>query len=81
VTQIDVSNPDWLEQYQTTLVEDDAADLVAAADRRDLLAAAIRRIAAVPLDRGPIRVYGRLERLHGTSETIAARVSVAEAYQ
>jgi ATP-dependent Lhr-like helicase len=81
VTQIDVSNPDWLEQYLTTLVEDDAADLVAAADRRDLLAAAIRRIAAVPLDRGPIRVYGRLERLHGTSETIAARVSVAEAYQ
>jgi ATP-dependent Lhr-like helicase len=79
--QLDVSVDDWPSRFQSVLAEGDDVDLVAPAGRRDLLAAAIRRVPAIPVDRGALRVFARLGRVEASGPRLTTRCTVAEAYQ
>lgn len=81
VPQVDVSDSGWIEQYHEAFTETDSVDLVAGNGSVDDLAAALRRTAAIPVDRGPLRVHAQLERMHPIGVHLAARVTVAEAYR
>ncbi len=81
VPEIDVSVDDWPNRLQSTLEDTDEVDLVVPSGRRDALAAAVRRVPAIPIDRGALRVFARLSRVQAGGPRLAARVSIAEAYQ
>jgi ATP-dependent Lhr-like helicase len=79
--QLDVADDDWPSRLQSVLAEVNDVDLVAPAGRRDLLGAAIRQVPAIPIDRGPLRVFARLGRVQASGPRPSARCSVAEVYQ
>ncbi|MGW3809334.1 protein DpdJ [Micromonospora sp. NPDC005113] len=80
VVRVDVSSSTWVDQYVAAFGEADIVDLVAANGSADCLAAALRRTAAIPVDRGPLRVNAQLERMHSIGVDLAARVTLAEAH-
>lgn len=81
VVQVDVTRSTWVAEYVEAFGEAGSVDLVAANGSVDDLAAALRRTAAIPVDRGPLRVHAQLERLHSIGVDLAARVTLAEAYR
>jgi ATP-dependent helicase Lhr and Lhr-like helicase len=81
VPEIDVVASDWPSKYREALSVTEEVDLVAPLSRRDLVSAAVRRVAAIPVDRGALRVYGHLGRFELTDQVMKVRISVAEAYQ
>ncbi len=81
VPEIDVAVVNWPHSYRLALAEAEEVDLVAPLSRRDLVSAAVRRVAAIPVDRGALRVYGHLGRFELTEQVMKVRISVAEAFQ
>lgn len=81
VPAIDVMRADWTDHYRDALSVHESVELQAPGDRRDVLAAAVRRVGAIPVDRDALRIYGRLGRLAHHGRTLSARVTVSEAYQ
>lgn len=78
---VDVTQPDWIDRYRTTLGGADGVELRAPGGERTAFASALRRVAVIAVDRGPLRIHGRLGRVSHTAEGLAAHVSVLEAEQ
>lgn len=81
VPEIDVTQPQWSEQYRNHLATVDVVELQAPAALRRQFADAIRHVGTVSIDRGPLRVYGHLGRIVHTGGSMSARVSITEAEQ
>lgn len=81
VPTIDVTQPDWTEQYRDQLGTADTIDLQAPSQQRPQFAAAIRLVGTLSVDRGPIRVYGHVGRVAHTGHNITARITLDEAEQ
>lgn len=81
VPTIDITDSDWTDRYRDLLAASDVVELQAPADARALLGEAIRRVGVLAIDRGALRIYGRLGRLTHVGGRIAARVTVLEADQ
>lgn len=81
VPTIDVTQPDWTEQYRNHLATVDTVELHAPSDHRTQFASAIRQVGTVSIDRGPLRVYGHLGRVVHAGRSITARVNITEAEQ
>jgi ATP-dependent Lhr-like helicase len=78
---IDVRLPDWPEQYRVALETADAVELQAPSDARLVLGNAVRRVGVLPVDRGPLRVYGRLGQVAHRDGLLTAQVFLQEADQ
>lgn len=81
VQQVDVVGTDWQEEFRKALTSGVEVDLVVPAADRDYLAIAIAQIAALPIDRGALRVYGRLAGVRWESGFLKGRITIAEEAQ
>jgi hypothetical protein len=81
VPAIDVTDSGWTDRYRDILATSDVVELQVPADARAVLGEAIRRVGVLAVDRGALRIYGRLGRLTHAGGCIAVRVTVLEADQ
>lgn len=81
IPAIDVTGSAWTDRYREILATSDVVELRAPADARTVLGEAIRRVGVLAVDRGALRIYGRLGRFTHAGASIAVRVNVLEADQ
>lgn len=81
VPTVDVTDPSWIDRYRSLLATEDVVELRAPAADRAILGQAVRRVGVVSVDRGPLRVYGRLGRVTHSGGSLSARVAILEADQ
>ena len=81
VPSVDVTDPGWPERYREILAAADVVELRAPVAARPALGDAIRRAGVLAVDRGALRVYGRVGRLTHADGCVVARVAVLEADQ
>ncbi len=81
VPTIDVTGDDWMDRYRELLSTAGEVDLVAALNHRDALSYAVRVTAALPIERGPLRVYGRVTGYAQRLGLVRARLAITEEFQ
>lgn len=81
VPAIDVTDSNWGARYRELLASTDAVDLRAPANARTILGDAVRRVGVLAIDRGALRIYGRMGRITHTGGYLTVRVNVLEADQ
>lgn len=81
VPAIDVTDANWCARYGELLASADAVDLRAPASARTILGDAVRRVGVLAIDRGALRIYGRMGRITHAGGYLTVRVSVIEADQ
>jgi hypothetical protein len=81
VPTIDVTDPDWSDRYRELLASTDVVELRAPANDRAILGDAVRRVGVLAVDRGALRIYGRLGRMTHAGGYVTVRVTVLEADQ
>ena len=78
---VDVTDLDWEEQYLTAMATQGTVLLVAANGQRARLGRALRVVAALPIERASIRVFGRLLELTRDAKQLRAQITIAEDLQ
>lgn len=81
VPTVDVTVDDWPDRYRELLSATGEVDLVAALNNRAALSHAVRATAALPIERGPLRVFGRVTGYLQRMGFVRARVSITEEFQ
>jgi hypothetical protein len=81
VPAIDVTDSDWSDRYRELLATADVVELRAPSNARAVLGDAVRRVGVLAVDRGALRVFGRLGRMTHSGGCITVRVTVLEADQ
>ena len=78
---IDVTEPGWLDEYTRALGRDARVLLAAPYPRRADLARALREATATPIERGGLRVFGRVRAISQRRGEMTAALSLAEELQ
>ncbi|MCJ0978709.1 DEAD/DEAH box helicase [Rhodococcus sp. ARC_M12] len=78
---IDVTEPGWLDDYARAIGGDARVLLTAPYPRRADLAQALREVTTRPIERGGLRVFGRLKAISQRRGQMTAAVSLAEELQ
>ncbi|SCE73888.1 protein DpdJ [Micromonospora chokoriensis] len=78
---VDVTGPDWLEQYTTEVGKRGALALVAPASSAKAFRAALQAVPAVAVDRDVLRVYGEVTTVVRDAGLLRANVEIREALQ
>ncbi|MCH6470688.1 protein DpdJ [Sinomonas terrae] len=81
VPAIDVTEDNWSTRYRELLASADAVELRAPANARRILGEAVRRVGVLAIDRGALRIYGRIGRITHAGGSLTVRVTVLEADQ
>ena len=75
---VDVTQPDWLEDYIKAIDNDGRVVLTAPYPYRATLAESIRQATVTAAERNGLRVYGRVTGIHQRHGTLQANLSLAE---
>lgn len=78
---VNVTEADWMDRYRDALATKGEVDLVAPLNRQDALSRAVRVTAALPIERGPLRVYGRVTGYVQRMGLMRARLDITEEFQ
>jgi ATP-dependent Lhr-like helicase len=79
--EVDVTLPDWTDQYRTALSHNGAAVLIASTEHSDQLGRAVRSVPAIAIDRDALRVYGNVHKTARLGTQLRAVVHIPEADQ
>lgn len=80
-TTVDVTHPDWLEDYIQAMENEGRAILTAPYPHRAALAESIRQATVSAAERNGLRVYGRVTGIQQRHGTLRASLSLAEELQ
>lgn len=75
---VDVTQPNWLENYLKAIENDGRVVLAAQYPHRSVLAESIRQATATAAERNGLRVYGRVTGIHQRRGMMRASLSLAE---
>ena len=78
VEGIDVTEPDWIDDYRVVLARAGEVDLVAPLHARGALGLAVRLSGAIPVERGALRVFGRVRSVRQRDGLLRARLEINE---
>lgn len=81
LVDIDVTRPFWQEQYVAVIERDGRVSLSAPYSQRVSVSDALREVAATPVERAGLRVYGRVTAMQQRNGTVRAQISLAEELQ
>ncbi|HEY0640533.1 MAG TPA: protein DpdJ [Pseudonocardiaceae bacterium] len=81
VAEIDVTAADWTERFRAEMVRNGTVDLVAPAEQRAELAAAVRSVPLLAVDRDVLRVYGEARRVVQDGALLRVRIEIREVLQ
>jgi ATP-dependent helicase Lhr and Lhr-like helicase len=81
LSQVDVTSPNWQEEYSAELARSGALRLVAPVSQSGAFSLALRAVPALPVDRDVLRVYGEVREVVRTGGELRAVVDIREAVQ
>lgn len=79
--EVDVTVSEWTDTFQAKLARHGAVDLVAPAERRGDLAAAVRSVPLLPVDRDVLRIYGEARRVVQDGAVLRVLIEIREVLQ
>ena len=79
--RVDVTQEGWIDEYRTQLQQHGEIVLEAPLTAREAMATAVRVCTALPVERGPLRVYGRVLGCSQRLGQTLTRVAITEEYQ
>jgi hypothetical protein len=81
VPEVDITQPSWQDTYADLLEVSGEVELIAPFNRRGDMARAIREVTAIAVEKGALRVFGRVVKCSQRLGTTRVRVTITEEYQ